>query len=426
MNESQSNDPPNASKPVMPRLIEGRMGTRLYSIAALVERVVDQFFVEHGDGSVALSEAKTRGQRLRLILDSAEYVFAVESLNVTSDDKAGIVKQAYSEVFGYGPLDSLFADERITTIYLNGARAASVRYGHRELESIGPIFEDEAHLNRIIRRLLEDAGVNPSDDIDLIETGLEVNSRRVSLAAAMPPYGSYLTADIRIHPPAMPDLDQLLHDGFMIESAAALLRQMVGSKYGIAIVGEPESGKTTLLNALLGVIPESSKLVTVERSSELRPAHPAKQLSVKWSAASPVTYGQQILEALNLHPDLMALDELRSDEPHMIAPLLEDEDLPRMWWSVRGAPDAKRLQSALGMMARRSTPGADERHVLALYERLPFVLSCARIRGKLQLFSIGEWQSRIDTDYPDLVLLYQYRDGAARPTGSQLARWLDI
>ncbi len=97
-----------------------------------------------------------------------------------------------------------------------------------------------------------------------------------------------------------------------------------------------------------------------------------------------------------------------------------------MWWSVRGAPDAKRLQSALGMMARRSGPGTDESRVMTLYERLPFVISCARIRGKLQLFSVGEWQSRVDTDYPDLVLLYQYRDGAARPTGSQLARWLDV
>lgn len=422
-------DPSSGSKPAkstLPRLLQGRKGTRLYSIAALVERVVDQFFSEHGEGSQALQDARTRGQRLRLLLDSAEYVLAVESVNVTSEDKAGIVSLAYAEVFGYGPLDSLFADPRITTIYLNGARAASVRYGHGELEAVGPIFEDESHLNRIVRRLLEDADVNLDAEPGMVETGLQVNDRPVSLTVAMPPYVAHLTADIRVHPPKKPDFADLIEAEFMTEEAAALIRQMIDSKYGIAIVGEPETGKTTLMSALLGLIPDSTEAVAVERSAELHPAKTVKSLSVKWSLSQPVSYSERIIEALGLHPQLIVLDELRSDEPHMIAPLLDDGILPRMWWSVRGAPDAKRLQSALGMMARRAGPAVDESRVLALYERLPFVLSCARIRGKLQLFSIGEWQSRIDTDYPDLVLLYQYRDGAARPTGNQLARWLDI
>lgn len=422
-------DPSSGSKPAkstLPRLLQGRKGTRLYSIAALVERVVDQFFSEHGEGSQALQAARTRGQRLRLLLDSAEYVLAVESVNVTSEDKAGIVSLAYAEVFGYGPLDSLFADPRITTIYLNGARAASVRYGHGELEAVGPIFEDESHLNRIVRRLLEDADVNLGAEPGMVETGLQVNDRPVSLTVAMPPYVAHLTADIRVHPPKKPDFADLIEAEFMTEEAAALIRQMIDSKYGIAIVGEPETGKTTLMSALLGLIPDSTEAVAVERSAELHPAKTVKSLSVKWSLSQPVSYSERIIEALGLHPQLIVLDELRSDEPHMIAPLLDDGILPRMWWSVRGAPDAKRLQSALGMMARRAGSAVDESRVLALYERLPFVLSCARIRGKLQLFSIGEWQSRIDTDYPDLVLLYQYRDGAARPTGNQLARWLDI
>jgi len=422
-------DPSSGSKPAkstLPRLLQGRKGTRLYSIAALVERVVDQFFSEHGEGSQALQDARTRGQRLRLLLDSAEYVLAVESVNVTSEDKAEIVSLAYAEVFGYGPLDSLFADPRITTIYLNGARAASVRYGHGELEAVGPIFEDESHLNRIVRRLLEDADVNLDAEPGMVETGLQVNDRPVSLTVAMPPYVAHLTADIRVHPPKKPDFADLIEAEFMTEEAAALIRQMIDSKYGIAIVGEPETGKTTLMSALLGLIPDSTETVAVERSAELHPAKTVKSLSVKWSLSQPVSYSERIVEALGLRPQLIVLDELRSDEPHMIAPLLDDGILPRMWWSVRGAPDAKRLQSALGMMARRAGSAVDESRVLALYERLPFVLSCARIRGKLQLFSIGEWQSRIDTDYPDLVLLYQYRDGAARPTGNQLARWLDI
>jgi len=63
--------------------------------------------------------------------------------------------------------------------------------------------------------------------------------------------------------------------------------------------------------------------------------------------------------------------------------------------------------------------------VHALYERLPFIVTVARIQGRLQLFSIAEWQSRVDTDYPDYVMLMRYDQGRAQPTGNTPARWLD-
>jgi len=126
----------------------------------------------------------------------------------------------------------------------------------------------------------------------------------------------------------------------------------------------------------------------------------------------------------------LVLDEIRSDEPRSIAPLLELEESPRQIWAIRGVPDSKRLQSALGMLARRARVGAGEAAVHALYERLPFVITVARVAertsdGIFQLFSIAEWQSRVDTDYPDYVMLMTFVDGAARRTDATLARWLD-
>jgi len=138
--------------------------------------------------------------------------------------------------------------------------------------------------------------------------------------------------------------------------------------------------------------------------------------------------GQQqrvaIARAMVMEPAVLLLDEVRADDPRSIAPLLASDQPPRQIWAVRGAPDAKRLQSALGMLARQAAPGQGERLVHALYDRLPFVLTVARIRERLQLFSIAEWQSRVDTDYPDYVMLCRYEDGEARPTGATFARWL--
>jgi pilus assembly protein CpaF len=203
-----------------------------------------------------------------------------------------------------------------------------------------------------------------------------------------------------------------------------LIQRIAASEYGIAIVGDTESGKTTLLNALAQILPTDGAAAAVERAGELRLAPEYERLTATWAVGDVpgVTFGQQIERALERQPSLLLLDEVRSDEPLAIAPLLERDDPPRQVWAIRGVPDAKRLQSALGMLARRS--GIGEANVHALYERLPFVLTTARIQGRLQLFSIAEWQSRPDSDYPDYVMLMQYREGAARDTGRTLARWV--
>jgi hypothetical protein len=148
---------------------------------------------------------------------------------------------------------------------------------------------------------------------------------------------------------------------------------------------------------------------------------------VRWQAGETpgASFADQIFAALEREPTCLLLDEVRSDEPGAIAPLLELDNPPRQIWVVRAAPDHKRLQSALGMLARRADAARGEAPVHALYERLPFMVTVARIRGQLQLFSIAEWQSRIDTDYPDYIMLMRYEEGRAQLTGTPPARWLD-
>jgi Flp pilus assembly CpaF family ATPase len=409
------------------RLVAGRRGTRMYSIAALRERIEDAFVSEYPDGSPALLEADTSAKRIRLLLDVADYVLGVESVAISADEKARLIEQIYADLFGYGPLDALFLNERITTIAVLGANHIAVRYGHGELIALDPVFEDEAHLRRVLMRLLADARAMWNEDIPIVETGLTIGDRPVGVSIVTPPISTFINADIRVHPKRAPSLDDLVADGWMIEETADFLRRLVKSKHGFAIVGEIEAGKTTLLNALLPLLPNPDQTILVERSGELRPPAEMKRLTAKWGWEDqlPVTFGEQIGAALAAKPACLVLDEVRADEPTTIAPLLDQEDVPRQIWTVRGVPDAKRLQSAMGMLARRAAVGQGERLVHALYERLPFVITVARIQERLRVFSVAEWQSRVDSDYPDYVMLRRYQDGAARATDAVPARWVE-
>jgi Flp pilus assembly CpaF family ATPase len=426
------------------RFVMGRGGGRAYSLGALVERIADQFRLEHGGAadeplSPALAEADTSARRMALIIETAGYIFAIESVSLTGQERALVLEGAYSELFGYGPLDPWLLDPHITSVLLRGSGKASVRYGHGELRPVGRLFDDDAHMRAIVDRLLADADAPLSDETDILETGLTVGQRTARLTVVPPSLAFEMTADLRLHPPILPTLEALVEADYMPVDALNLIRTILRSRYGFAIVGEPETGKTVLLNAIVGEYAaalgagsagasgERGGIAVVQRAEEMRLPDGVRGLAAVWptETRAAVSFGEQITNALITEPDLLVLDEVRADEPFTIAPLLSEPNAPRQIWSVRGAPDSKRLQSALGMLARRSAFGEGERLVHALYERLPFVITLARIRDRLQVFSIAEWQSRIDTDYPDYVLLMRYEEGCVRPTGARSARWID-
>jgi Flp pilus assembly CpaF family ATPase len=413
----------NADEGREPRLIAAQLGRRMISEGALVEQIT-QAFMQDYHHTDELRAADTSAKRLKLILESANYIFSVESVSLSPERKAAIIAQVYSNLFGYGPLDPLFADERITTIAIEGIDKASVRYGHGELISVGPIFTDREQLDRVIQRLVLDAGADLQPDQPFMEVGLRIGERMTCVNLLLPPVVFEPTLDIRLHPQQVPTWDDLVLTGVMPEQAADWLQQLAQSPHGLLIVGEPESGKTTLLNRLLWSLPTPAEVVVVERAREMQLPLGMANLTTRWPTAEHplITFGEQLHHAAERLPQCMVLDEVRADEPETIAPLLQRADVPRQIWSFRGATFAKRLQSALGMLARRADPLGGDALVRALYERLPFVIAVNRLDGHLRLWSIGEWQFLHSPDYPTFVPLMHRQDGVLQPTEATSTR----
>ncbi len=412
----------------LPELVPSQLGNRWVSLAALVEQIEAAFIEEFSHDSPELAEANTAAKRLKLVLETANYVISVESVQLSSDEKADVISRAYSSLFGYGPLDALFADESITTISLEGADKASIRRGHGDLISIGSIFQNTEHYQRIVSRLVADAGAELRSDQPYLEVGLKIGDRLIAVNLVTPPITIQLNVDIRLHSKQLPTWDSLVDTGYMTRKAAQLLKTLISSNYGLLIIGEPESGKTTLLNLLMNELPNREQVVSVERAGETRLPTGMKRVIAKWPVGDVlgVSFGEQIIGALEQKPTCILLDEVRADEPQTIAPLLQMADAPRQIWSFRGAIFAKRLQNALGMLARRADVGGGEALIRPLYERLPFVIAVNRVGGQLRLWSIGEWQFKHSPDYPTYVSLMQVEDGQLKCTGELASRPLNL
>lgn len=411
-----------------PRLVTSRTG-RVISYGGLVERILQQFHEEHGEDILHMP-AEDETERRTLVREVGEYIFAVESVVLSRAEQAEILQRVYSELFGYGVLDALLNDTRLTTIAIDGADKISVREGPgQELTAREPIFEDVPHLRRTLEKILHAAGAALNEDTPVIETGLLINNRAVSLNIATPPFAPEWSADIRLHPVQALTLDDLVKAGVMTDQVATLLRSVARSPHGLVVVGNTESGKTTLVSALMRELPSLDNVATVERARELNVPEVVTRFVVKWATGpddAGVTFGEQIQASLEGNPALIVLDELRSDDPSAIAPLLKQDDAPRQWWVFRGTNDTQRTRTALTMLARMSDPGQSEAQVTALTQRLPFLVMLKRRRDGLELREIGEWQFREGHDYADYVPLMEADFEGVRVTKNRPARALDL
>jgi pilus assembly protein CpaF len=403
---------------------------QVVSRRGLIERIVEQFDDEFSPEFVA--SVTDDVQRRTMVRDVADYVLSVQSVYLAPHDLARLLQMVYSEVMGYGGLDPYFADPDVTTIAVEGAERLAVRYRPgSDLAPKPPVFDDTRHMRRIMGRLLNDAGASLESTLPITEAGLVVRGRPARVTVALPPFVAELRADIRVHPEDVVTLEQMEHDGFFSAPGRQLVEAVALSPHGFVIVGDTESGKTTLLNAM--ALAAGGQIASVERAGEMRLPPGAVQLvgsglaSREGAAARQEIslFEQRIDDALHHSPDLLLLDEVRADEPQAIARLLQEGAVPRLAWAFRGASDAKRVRSGLGMLARMAANDATaEDFVERLYTRLPFVIMVKRRRGTIQLLEVAEWQA--SADWVNYVPLLEMDDAALRPTGLQPQRPLAL
>lgn len=392
----------------------------IISTRGLIERIMHQFNDEYDEAFLATVTEPV--QRRTLVRDVAEYIFGVEGVRISAAEKAQMIRASYSELLGFGGLDVLFENPAITTIALEGFESVSLRYAPgTQMQSFPPVFEDRQHMRRIVERLLACANAHIDPENPMMECGLEIQQRRVCISLAVPPVVAELRADIRLHPQTRLTLDDLLEQGIFNATAAQLLQAIARSEHGFVIVGEPESGKTTLMNALLAYIPDAEGTISVERALELQPHQPIRQRGVIWATeGTPAQLLDDLIaQALGDQARCIVIDEVRADEPHAISQLLLSEKAPRLCWTFRGGSDPKRVRAALGMLARMGDSAESQVAVTHMYERLPFLIMLKRRKGYLQLSEIAEWQNITVDGFADYVPLLEQGWAGCQPTGKQ-------
>jgi pilus assembly protein CpaF len=263
-------------------------------------------------GSDGLFEPREVRAHVRRLL--AETLSPEEEAGLSPRERVLLEDEVISEIRGLGPLDRLFSDPTVSDILVNGPGEVWIdRFGRLERTDVR--FDDDAHLLRLLRRLVSAQGRHLDEASPTVDARLPDGSR---LHALIPPLSPHTVVSVRRMRPAPFTLGELAVYGTLSPAMGDFLAAAVESRLNILISGGTGSGKTALLNVLSTFIPPGERVVTIEETAELRLDHPHV---VSLEARLPNIEGRGevslrtlVKNTLRMRPDRIIVGEVRGAE----------------------------------------------------------------------------------------------------------------
>ncbi|MGZ3649612.1 MAG: CpaF family protein [Bdellovibrionota bacterium] len=213
----------------------------------------------------------------------------------------------------FGPLDALLRDDSVTEIMVNRFDKVFVEREGKLLPS-PQVFPNENFLLDLIRGIAAASGREISFTHPFMDAYLADGSRVNATLPPMAPTGATLTIrKFRKTPFQMQDYLRL---GTLTDKAAYFLHACVMARLNIVVSGGTGTGKTTFLNSLAGLIPDSERIITIEDVAELSIQHPnwVRLESVHVPGRPVVSTRDCLVNALRMRPDRIIVGECRRDE----------------------------------------------------------------------------------------------------------------
>jgi pilus assembly protein CpaF len=263
------------------------------------------------EGMQRLSQEQIRNE-LRLLV---ERLLEEEAVVINDAERKNLTRDIQNEMLGFGPIEILLADPTVSDILINTYKQVYVeRHGKLELTDI--TFHDDAHLMKIIDKIVSRVGRRIDESSPMVDARLPDGSRVNAIIPPLAIDGPIMS--IRRFSAEPLRLADLVKYKSMTADMAEVLQGLGKSKVNILISGGTGSGKTTMLNVLSGFISPSERIITVEDAAELQMQQPhVVRLETRppnIEGKGEVTQRALVRNALRMRPDRIILGEVRGGE----------------------------------------------------------------------------------------------------------------
>lgn len=336
-------------------------------------------------------------------------------------DEAQTEREVLAALVGFGPLQPLLDDPSIEEVWINAPDEVFVaRSGRPERTGIRLAAGETRDL---VERMLASTGRRVDLSSPFVDASLPDGSR---LHVVIPDVTrAHWAVNIRKFSRDVRDLGRLVELGSLTRHAAEFLRMAMLAGCTVIVSGATQSGKTTMLGALLAAARPTDRVVTVEETFELAiegadwVAMQCRQPSLE--GTGEITLRRLIKESLRMRPDRLVVGEVR-----------EAEALDLLIALNAGLPGLSSIHAngALEALAKLATlPLLAGRNIDAAFI-LPAVASCVDVVVHCELLRDGQRRVReihtpsgaVVGGRVETVAVFDTRAGMLSPTGKPPAR----
>jgi pilus assembly protein CpaF len=314
-----------------------------------------------------------------------------EHIVLNQHERHHLVLDIQYEMLGFGPLEPLLNDPTVSDILVNTHASVYVeRRGKLELTDV--TFHDDAHLMKIIEKIVSRVGRRVDESSPMVDARLPDGSRVNAIIPPLAVDGPLLS--IRRFSTNPLTVQDLLDYKSLTPPMVQVLQALGHAKVNILVSGGTGSGKTTLLNLISSFIPANERIVTIEDAAELQMRQPhVVRLETRppnIEGKGEVTQRALVRNALRMRPDRIILGEVRGAEAlDMLQAMNTGHEGSLATIHSNNPRDAlSRLENMIGMAGVPLTPRAMRQQIASA---ITVVLQVSRLTdGSRKLVSLQE------------------------------------
>jgi pilus assembly protein CpaF len=229
-------------------------------------------------------------------------------------DETQATREIVATLTGFGQLQPFFDDAEVEEIWINAPDRVFIARGG--ISELTPLVLTSTEVRDLVERMLQSSGRRVDVSSPFVDASLPDGSR---LHCVIPDITQRdWSVNIRKFSQRIRDLQRLVALGSLTHHASEFMRMCVLSGQNIVVSGATQSGKTTMLGALLSAARPTERVVTVEETFELdliapdRVAMQCRQPSLE--GLGEISLRRLIKEALRMRPDRLVVGEVREAE----------------------------------------------------------------------------------------------------------------
>lgn len=352
-----------------------------------------------------------------------QHIIEEERIVLNQNERHSLVLDIQHEMLGFGPLEPLLSDPSVSDILVNTCNKVYVeRRGKLELTDI--TFHDNAHLMKIIEKIVSRVGRRVDESSPMVDARLPDGSRVNAIIPPLAVDGPILS--IRRFGATPLSVHNLLALKSVTPPMVQVLQALGRGKINILISGGTGSGKTTLLNLLSGFIPANERIVTIEDAAELQLRQPhVVRLETRppnIEGKGEVTQRALVRNALRMRPDRIILGEVRGAEALDMLQAMNTGHEGSLATIHSNTPrDAlARLENMVGMAGVNLTPRAIRQQIASA---VTVVLQVSRLTdGARKLVSLQEITG-MEGDVISMQEIFRYEQTGVDAEGRVLGQF---